>query len=67
MTNQLINDFVTKSDLLLTAYKRSGTKNDLDKDGFSFLLFAQALEKRMLYISTLIDKSLLALIDISLP
>ena len=36
MTNQLINDFATKSDLLLTAYKRSGTKNDIDKDRFSF-------------------------------
>ena len=57
MTNQLINDFVTKSDLLLTVYKRSGTKNDLDKDRFSFLMAAQALEQRMLYISTLIDKS----------
>ena len=57
----------TKSYLLLTAYKRSGTKDDLDKVRFYFLLLAQALEQRMLYISTLIDKSLLALIDISLP
>ena len=44
---------ITKSYLLFTAYKRSGTKNDLDKDRFSFLMAAQALEQRMIYISTL--------------